>query len=156
MQKESALSEALKSLKQAEAELLAKLKPIQEAIAAIEVPEINAKKKGTEYDEEWPPSTKFLFLLNKHKRFLHFREAAQMIAQIEGGDVAELTAKLSTGTGSIKASGQIVKFQASKSNIDTYWGSPKWLDKDGKIIAGHEFIPSLSDAKKSNPLFSDI
>jgi len=159
MTTETPLFEAIKSLKIAEGDLKSQLRSIQDAIAALDRnsrPHVNLDDtKKNEYDSDWSISNKFLYLLKRYNRFIHFREAAEILVDIDGeGDAKELTGKLSSGTISLKQNGIIVKYQASKSNQDTFWGSPKWLDENGKIKSGFEFNKDyLSDGNKKSPLF---
>jgi hypothetical protein len=149
------ISDALKSLKEAEADALKHLRQIQDAIAVIERGKKGNSENAIEYDPTWPPSKKFLYLLKTKKKFLHFRQAAELIIQLEGkGDIKEWTSKLSTGTGQLKQNDTIVKFQASASNQDTFWGSPKWLNDDGTIKEGFEFDEKyLSTYREVDDLF---
>lgn len=93
------------------------------------------QQKPSDYDEDWSLAKKFLYLLSKHKRFLHFREAADLINSLENNqyDVKELTRKLSSGTQSLKAKDRIVKVKVDSNNKNTFWGAPAWLDDDGNI-----------------------
>ena len=152
------LLEALKSLKQAESELIEKLKPIQESIASLEKTiAANTSSDTKEYNPNWSASNKFLYLLKTYNRFLHFREAADLIIELEGGsekDAKDLVGKLSSGTTLLKNGKQIVKYKAGKSNQDTFWGVPKWLDEKGNVKPEHTYNKEyLSDGKKNTPLF---
>jgi hypothetical protein len=150
---------AIKSLDEAEEELLNQLKSIREAkqqlLGKSEVSknEIVKTIDESDYDAEWTVANKFLYLLKKHNRFLHFREAADIIAAIERGDSKKITSQLSTGTSSLKKNGNIVKYVASSSNTDTFWGSPKWLDENGKIKQGHEINTDYLTKSSKTQLF---
>ncbi|MFH4968439.1 hypothetical protein V8G61_09565 [Gaetbulibacter sp. M240] len=107
-------------------------------VDAVEIP---SKDNYRGYDKSWSLSKKFVFLLKVHNRFLHFREAAEMINQIEntGLEDTELASKLSSGTQNLKSEGVIVKYQFDKNNKNSFWGRPNWLDDQGEIIKGHEY-----------------
>jgi hypothetical protein len=154
MTTQNAISDAPKSLREAEAEALKKVKQIQDAIAAIEGTK-STSDNTIEYDAAWSPSRKFAYLLKTQKRFLHFRQAAELVVKIEGkGDVKEWTSKFSTGTGPLKQNETIVKVQAGASNQDTFWGSPKWLTDNGAIKDGYQFDEKyLSTYKEQDSLF---
>ncbi len=108
-----------------------------ESVVATESPSV---PYANEYDSKWSSAQKFLFLLSKEQRFLHFREAAKIIINIEGkGKEGDVASSLTTGCGSLKKKKTIVKFQDGKSNQNTYWGSPKWVDANGLIMPGYEF-----------------
>lgn len=155
--KKNALENALESLKIAKLELEGQLVGIVQAIKAIEGdnsddlakkaifnPDINivpSSEKIAEpgFDRNLSYSDKFLFILKRENRFLHFREAAEFLVEIEGGDVNFLIDKLTSGTSWIRKNGVIVKINPTNKNRDTFWGSPKWLDQEGNIIEGHDY-----------------
>lgn len=109
-------------------------------VSAAPVPEINKvnkekNKKSNDYKEDWSLAKKFLYLLSTYKRFLHFREAAEMINELENKqyDIKELTRRLSSGTQSLKAKDRIVKIKIDSNNKNTFWGAPAWLDENNNI-----------------------
>lgn len=154
MQSES-FQEILVMLKAAKDEYQRKLKGIEKAIAALEAEDLPTAESSTiinqssgkipkdyisGYNSSWGLATKFLFLLNKENRFLHFREAGDIISKLDGkGDPKDLTSKLSSSTAKYKKNGTLVKVQPTGKNIDTFWGMSKWLNEDGSIKEGHEF-----------------
>ena len=157
--KQNTIQNALKSLRLVKADLEKQLNDVRNAIYSLSgggsIDDDVKPEKYVEYDSNWGLANKFLFLLKIENRFLHFREAAEIICQIEGkGDPKELAGKISSGAQSLKGT-KIVKYQASKSNQDTFWGSPKWLDADGKITSGHEYNMKYfhSREEKIIPLF---
>jgi hypothetical protein len=83
---------------------------------------------------------KFILLLKFHKRFLHFKEVADMIIEIEPNipNQKKLAAKLSAVTSKLKGV-HIEKYQEGNDNRQTYWGIKEWLDDNGNIKPGHEY-----------------
>jgi len=158
MQKDS-IQEALKSLQIAKSDLENQLNDVNKAIESLRgsgATSVASKLNGySEYNSDWGWANKFLFLLKQENRFLHFREAADIVCQLEGkGEPKDLAGKISASCQSIKGD-KIVKYQATKSNQDTFWGSPKWLDKNRDIIKGYEYNGKYLHSKydKSAPLF---
>lgn len=166
--------DTLRHLKAVEADLLKKLDGVRSAIRSFEDGEEPETSKGVvdnsetsvlnttkipyadQFDTSWSLGHKFLFLLKMENRFLHFREAGELIVKLDGkGDTSSVARKLSSSTQKLKKEGTIVKHQATHQNRDTFWGSPKWLNEDGTIKDGHEynkdFLASYED--KSKPLF---
>ena len=159
----NSIQEAVKSLQLAKADLEKQLNDVNNAIESLSgsgtvevVPKLAQNGNYAGYDSYWSLANKFLFLLKKENRFLHFREAADIICQLEGkGEAKELAGKISSSCQALKGE-TIVKYQAGKSNQDTFWGSPKWLDNSsGEIIAGHQYNGKYlhSKGRKSAPLF---
>ena len=139
----------IEALEERKSELLAELSGIESSIASFKsknsnatVVTTNASKKANSdnYDKNWPIARKFGYLLQEHQRFLHFREAAELINKLEGGgyDISELTGKISSGTHSLKKKGLIVKYSVGGKNINSFWGSPNWMDDNTEIKKGHE------------------
>lgn len=112
------------------------------------------------YDPNWTLVRKFVFLLKENDRFLHFREAAEMIVYREGlrEDPKKIAGKLTAVTVPLKKENKIVKFKADSQNINTFWGIPEWLNPDGSIRPGHEFNQEyLSNRKEpTDDLFKDF
>ena len=105
------------------------------------------------YNESWTYTQKYQYVLKKSNRFLHFREAARIVIDLEGkGDEDHLTSRLGNSARDLKKDGKIVSIQHGNSKKYTFWGSPKWLDENGKIIAGHEYdISILSKSARVSP-----
>jgi hypothetical protein len=91
---------------------------------------------------------KFLSILKENQRFMKVREIATEIVDKVGGDVDEITTQLSRRTKKLKDLEKITKYKISSSNLDVYWGSPKWLNEELEIIKGYEINKdSLSSPK---------
>ncbi len=109
-------------------------------------------KRVSDYSKDWGLANKFLYLLKKEQRFLHFRESADLIIQLEGsGETNELAGKLSSATNALKKSGQIIKFQPTNRNRETFWGIPKWLDENGNVKSGHEINKAYLLSSSTGP-----
>ena len=179
MQQNNLFSDTLKHLKAVETDLVAKLENVRKTIASFEYDgynqevksEVNNKSEdqrdtsvlsdkskppyADQYDLDWGLASKFLFLLKMEDRFLHFREAGELIVRLDGeGDPKLVGRKLSSSTLKLKKGGVIVKYQASQQNRDTFWGSPKWLNEDGSIKEGHGYNEEYlsSNEEKANSL----
>ena len=103
-----------------------------------------AKTNDSDYNKDWALPTKFLYFLKREQRFLHFREVADLMIQVERieGDIPaisrDLSGRLSAATRPMKVKGEIVKYNATPRHQDTFWGIPKWLDENGAVKPGHE------------------
>lgn len=90
--------------------------------------------QNDEYDETWSLNKKALFMISKMKRFLHNREIANLIHEREPDSNAnKLSKQLSPRLSRMKKDGKLTNIKAGSSNRNTFWGSPKWLDENGKI-----------------------
>ncbi len=103
-------------------------------------------------------SHKFALLLNHNGRFLHFREAAEMINYLDAtnNEVGKLASKLSSSCTSLKKE-HLVKYKIGKNNINTFWGRTEWMDDNGEIKSGYEFNESAVNIKNTGAmdLFGD-
>lgn len=140
---------AVEALKERREELQQEILSLNNSIRTMEgrslvssspVPEVKKLNKvehniGSDYNEGWSLAKKFLYLLSIYKRFLHFREAAEMIDNLENNqhDIKELTRRLSSGTQSLKAKDKIVKIKVDSNNKNSFWGAPAWLDENNNI-----------------------
>lgn len=92
------------------------------------------------YSKEWSYRKKYIFVLKSENRFIHFREVAKIICDLDGEGVVEaLTHTLSNTTRKLREAKKIVKVQHGTSLKNTFWGLPEWLNQDGTIKEGHEY-----------------
>lgn len=165
---------AIETLKERKRYFLNQVKSIDDSIRALggswdiessneiieDTPIIKASNVDKNYKADWSIKKKFAYLLKKHNRFLHFREAAEMINDLENKkyDISNLASKLSSGTQSWKADGTIVKFKVNDNNRSTFWGYKDWLDGEGNIVKGYEFNETyvFNPGDNKEDLFSDI
>lgn len=161
---------AIEALKERREELLEEIKGIDSSIRALGGAwnkEISTKisKSPVEYEDknykpDWSIKKKFAYLLKKHNRFLHFREAAEMVNSLEKNeyDLGDLASKLSSGTQSLKSNGTLVKYKVNANNRNTFWGYKDWIDDNGNILKGYEYnkeyVFNAGDSRED--LFNDI
>jgi hypothetical protein len=156
-------SNALQQLQEIEKSLVDELQKVRAAIKLFigngSVPDIYESTSKTNniessvqlqgYSSKWTYSKKFIFFLKKEDRFMHVRQIAENIANVEGGDIKRILNKLSSATFLIKKEGVIVKYQINNQNQNTFWGFPKWLDENGEIKKGHEYSEDYLYSPKS-------
>lgn len=161
---------AIEALIERKQELLEEVKSIDNSIRALggswekEIPLGSSKTKNETVDKDyrtnWSIKKKFAYLLKKHNRFLHFREAAEMINSLENKtyDISELASKLSSGTQSLKTDGTLVKVKVNNNNRSTFWGYKDWLDENDKVVKGYEYNEDyvFKPGDDKEDLFSDI
>ena len=100
--------------------------------------------KVEKYDVNSSFKSKVMFLLKAEQRFLHIREMVAMAHSMEPTISEEdFLKKLSPVLSTLKKEGQLTNVTSGRSLRNTFWGSPKWLDTDGKIINGHEYLPEF-------------
>jgi hypothetical protein len=128
-----------------------------------EIPTRDVKTSNTKvigYNKDWSLPDKFLFILQRENKFIRFREAAKMIVDIEGaGDEDYFTKRLTTSTRKLKLDGKIVKVSHEDSLKNTFWGSSKWIDKDGNIKPEYKYDEESiisNESVSSSRLFDDI
>ncbi len=102
------------------------------------------------YRKDWSYKEKFVHVLKNQQKFIKFREAAEIIVEIEGGgDVDLITRRLTASTNKLKRQGKIVKVSVG-GHANTFWGLSKWLDDDGNIESGYEFSEDSITTKSSS------
>ncbi|WP_298509133.1 hypothetical protein [uncultured Kordia sp.] len=146
--------------------LLADIKTIDETLKSLDSNSVKSEVapvkniSKTEYNSKWSYSKKFVFLLKENNRFLHFREAGNMINSLENTGLtdAELASKLSSGTQTLKTSNTIVKHQVGTNQKNCFWGRPNWLNEDGSIKKEHLYNSDYLSTKIStgSELFDDM
>jgi len=128
----------LKSLKEKEQDLLAKLKVIQEMIAeestglgvSTTFPQSN---DGKSISFGKTDAEKFLNVLKENQRFMKINEIAEYLVDKIGGDFDSWKQKMTRKTRDLQRKGKITKFQFDKSVRNIFWGSPNWVDNQGNI-----------------------
>ncbi len=134
--KKSKLVEELKSIEMVISGLMNDLDKLP-----ISYENIAANIINDEYDKEWSVSKKVIFIINYKNRFLHFREIAEVVIELEKIDkdkVKDVSARLSIGCQHIKTAREIVKYQYGINNNSTFWGFPQWLDNNGKPLPEYD------------------
>jgi hypothetical protein len=98
-----------------------------------------------DYDVKSSINSKVKYILKEKNRFMRFREIAEIMAIYDRKthiSISDLANKISNACANLKQNSEIVKIRPDNKNINSYWGSPKWLNPDGSIKAGHEIDPS--------------
>ncbi len=86
---------------------------------------------------------KIAYILKTEGRFLHVREIALILHSLEPNhSVKEYITKISPAISYLRRRGVIVKVKASKSNVNTFWGSKNWIDKKGEVIDTYKYDES--------------
>lgn len=99
-----------------------------------------AQEKYRGYDKKASMRNKIAVILKAEKRFLHVREIAKFIHEIDPFDnETEIAKKISPAISFLGKSGSVVKLKIGKSNINSFWGSKNWLDENGNPKVGHEY-----------------
>ncbi len=79
-------------------------------------------------------------LFKSEARFLHVREIADLLED-QGYDVGDhkdfCNKRLSPLLSRLKREKIVVNYSVGGKNTNTFWGSPKWLDAQGKPKDGH-------------------
>lgn len=87
-----------------------------------------------------PVQDRALFILKREGRFLHTREIATLMVEMEGGEIDEIVAKLSPRLSKLKnKEGVITNIQIGSSLRNTFWGSKKWLNIDNSVKSEHMY-----------------
>lgn len=96
--------------------------------------------------------------LKHFNRFVHSREIAEYIHENfePTSDIKDVKAKASIAISNLKNSGAIIKYELEgelKSNLNVFWGIPKYLDENGNILSKHKYDESqVSTSKKASKL----
>tara|TARA_R110000823_G_scaffold75576_2_gene172915 strand:+ start:460 stop:1020 length:561 start_codon:yes stop_codon:yes gene_type:complete len=120
-------------------------------------PNVSDSYKYKKYNLNWDYIQKYKFILKTENRFLHFREAARILVEIEGkGDEKEWASLLTNSTRNLKRDGDLVKIQLGKSLTTCFWGSPKWLDDNGEPLPEHRYDISFLEKTKPSHKQDDL
>jgi len=103
-------------------------------------------KKYSDYNSNWNLLNKFQYILKTENRFLHFREVASIIRNLEGQKESyfenkKLARALSSANSirELKKKGIIVNVLHQKNIKKSFWGSSKWVDKNNDILPEHMY-----------------
>jgi hypothetical protein len=139
-------------------ELLAKASLLNEIIAKYNTNDAMQDNNNiaipflSDYNPSANLIAKVQYVLKTEDRFLHVREIASMIVNLEKGtenDEDNYVKKLSPLLSRLKRENKIANFKIGNSNTNIVWGSPKWIDDNGKIKVQHMYNESaLSFNKK--------
>ena len=146
------MNDYLEGLRKKEQEYLNKLELIRELISEAE-----GKSNGEMptrqddffdssdgYDKKMTLRNKALFFIKKNNRFTHIREIGKMVKEREPNiDIDDFTKRLSPVLSRLKTDKILTNFKVGSSNRNVVWGSPKWLDADGKIFKEYLYDESV-------------
>jgi hypothetical protein len=109
------------------------------------------KKDYSSYNKNDSFRNKVAIILRTEQRFLHVREMAEIMHELEPDkNVALLTRKISPVLSFLGKNNSVTKIKVGKSNINSFWGSNSWLDKNGTPKSGYEYNPKyLVDSSAS-------
>ncbi len=99
-----------------------------------------------------PTKQKIALILKSKKRFLHSREIVGAIIEFDESieDAESITNKVSQALSALKNEGVVVNVKINKQNINTFWGSPKWLDENDQI--NPQFIYDNAQVFENKPV----
>jgi len=116
-----------------------------------------------DYDSSWRLIHKFQYILKTESRFLHFREVAKIILELEGlkntyEKQKELARKLSGNISirKLKQNGNIVLKQHNNSPKKSFWGSKKWIDTKGNILPAYKYSLDITKTGKQKIIKQSI
>lgn len=90
------------------------------------------------YDSDTTFRNKVMFVIKTENRFVHSREIADILSKVESNN-EDLTRKVSASLSFLRQHDMIVKIKAGNSNINSFWGSKKWLDEKGNPLSGYSY-----------------
>lgn len=117
------------------------------------IPTVTDNKNLALEIKEATDSTRLLLVLKEHQRFMKIKEMGEFIHSIAGGDKKNWIVKLSRKTKGLRELNKIVKVQVGKELRNSFWGSPSWLDKNGKIKEGYMYNENLIKKRRQVDLF---
>lgn len=88
------------------------------------------------YNAGAPTRNKILFILKAEGRFLHVREIARIVQQLENeNSVAAVIKKISPALSILKRlpDSTLVSIEVGQSHFNTFWGFNSWLNEDGSV-----------------------
>lgn len=114
--------------------------PTTSPVTNNHVIDITVTGSDLEYNKLNSFKTKFLYLLKKKGRFLHINEAVEAGVELEpNGSYYALSTGLRGAKSTLIKEGKIIKVQAGKSNVNTFYGLKSWLTESGDIKEGYEY-----------------
>lgn len=111
--------------------------------------------KDPNYDPKKSMKTKVLYVLSKIGRFAHSTEIRDKMAELEG--VSAENIKVSATLSAMRRAEKLHKHTVGNQNRNSFWGSTKWINEEGKILEGREFNPRmLTNSDEQSGLFDDF
>lgn len=81
---------------------------------------------------------KVMFIIKQEDRFIHAREISGILNNLEPSD-EDVVRKVSAALSLLKQKDLIGKIKINNANVNTFWGSKKWLDESGNPLDGHDY-----------------
>ena len=93
-------------------------------------------RKYHHYNAAAPTRNKILFILKAEGRFLHVREIARIVQQLENEvSLSAVIKKISPALSILKRlpDSTLVSIEVEQSQFNTFWGFNSWLNEDGTV-----------------------
>ncbi|MBL0358276.1 MAG: hypothetical protein IPP72_16040 [Chitinophagaceae bacterium] len=106
-------------------------------------------QKYQHYNPAEPTRNKILFIIKTESRFLHVREIARIVQQLENElSITAIIKKISPALSILKRlpGSPLVSVEVARSHFNTFWGYRDWLTEEGNIKDG--FIYNESEITK--------
>lgn len=144
-------NETIQNLEQLKADLANRIEAIEKTILELktfsvyqesETSESRGKSanSGAGYNRKSSLRKKVAFIFSQENRFLHARQIAEYLHEHEPKiSITDFRNQLSPALGFLRRNKVIDNVKVGKSNVNIFWGSVKWLDKDGNILEGHGY-----------------
>lgn len=98
-------------------------------IKAKDVPNDNRLPDGSTWERKVAAAVKHF------NKFVHSKQVIEYLSETYGYSIESLqNGNISTAFNKLKNSGSLHKHQADQNNRNTFWGSPKWVDSESKIL----------------------
>ncbi len=138
----------LQVLKEQRKELQRKIDSIDQTIQILEEEFTkNSFFKNTsadDYDPTFTLKSKVLYFIKREQRFLHNREISKMAHEKEPNiPYKDFIKKFSSILSVLKRDGKLTNIIVDDALQNVFWGSPKWLDENGKPKKGFEYNPEM-------------
>ena len=103
-------------------------------------------------NESW--KAKFAAILKQENRFLSINEMAAMVVQYEPKiDLKTAKEKLGTAKNQLLFDKAIIKHKVGSNNLNTFYGSPKWINDDLAILPEHMYDEKALSLKETMEIY---
>lgn len=90
-------------------------------------------------------------VLKNENRFLHYKQIVGKIAEMDGLNEQKkekLRTSVLPAISALKSKGILTTVKVGNANVNTFYGSPKWLDQSGKPKTEHMYDESMVTLKQ--------